>query len=84
MKRGKTFAKSKLANVVREIIKLPRRPSEVIGIEGSPLDMLLWDMAIMNEGKPTGPRMDPKIIDKMKFPSVKDRIRARRKALGIV
>ncbi len=48
------------------------RPCDLMGIEGSPLERLLWDIAIVSEMRVPGARR-----------STKDKIRDRRRQLGI-
>ena len=48
------------------------RPCDLLGIEGSPLERLLWDIAIVSEMKVPGMGM-----------STKDKIRRKRRQLGI-
>ena len=59
---------------------LHTRPSVMLGIEGSPLEMLLWDMAILGEKTP----VEVDVQGAVRGPvSVRDKVLAKRRRLGI-
>jgi len=43
------FAKSPVGKLVAAVCQLPRRPSEILGIQGSEWEKLLWDAAVLSE-----------------------------------
>jgi len=53
------------------------RPCDILDIEGSPLEKLLWDIAIMSELEIPSFGMD------LPGMSVRDKIRRKRRQLGI-
>ena len=60
---------------------LHTRPSVMLGIEGSPLEMLLWDMAILGEKSPV---VEVDAQGAVRGPvSVRDKVLAKRRRLGI-
>lgn len=73
------FAKSKLGKLVADMSQIPHRPSDILGIEGSPLERLLWDISILSEMEV--PYTD---LDSVKGLSVKDKIRMKRRRLGVI
>jgi len=68
------FASSLLGKQVAQLCEMLKvRPCTVLGIQGSPLERLLWDIAVMSELE----------IPNMESMSVSDKIRAKRRRLGI-
>jgi len=60
-----------------------------LGIEGSPLELLLWNLAILQQDSQT-PRLPPgigknakQIVDNMKLGSVREKVLYKRRLLGI-
>lgn len=73
------FAKSKLGKLIADMCQFPHLPSDILGIEGSPLERLLWNIAIVGEMEV--PYAD---FDSMKTLSVKDKIKMKRRRLGVI
>lgn len=81
LKRESPFAKSRLGQKIADMTdSLHTRPSVMLGIEGSPLEMLLWDMAILGEKSPV--EVDVQGAAR-RLVSVRDKVLAKRRRLGI-
>jgi len=83
------FAKSQLGRAVAYIAQLPQRPSDIVGLEGSALERLLFDIEVLSEVEPVELPQIPKLPRTGKIPrykgrgSTKAKILARRRRLGI-
>ena len=85
LKRRSPFLRTPLAQQVADMAEpLHTRPSVLLGIEGSPLEMLLWDISVL--GQKTTVEVSTIVSasgDPRGLTTVRDKILAKRRRLGI-
>ena len=74
LRRGNPFSESSLGKLVAVIAQFPHRPSDLVGYKGSKIAKLLFDIEVLTKS----PLLQTSLV------STKDRIKERRRELGIV
>ena len=74
-KKGENFAQSPLGRAIAGLAQVTgQRPSELMELEGSALERLFWDLAIIPESP---------MLQSEETGSVKDQIRSKRRRMGV-
>ena len=74
LRRGSPFSESSLGRLVAVIAQFPHRPSDLVGYKGSKIAKLLFDIEVLTKS----PLLQTSLV------STKDKIKGRRRELGIV
>ena len=75
LRRENPFSESSLGKLVAVIAQFPHRPSDLVGYKGSKMARLLFDIEVLTKSP---------LLQQTSLVSTKDKIKGRRRELGIV